>query len=362
MSKAKVVVLKTSSKTVLNDYQDLITIESIDQFLSKEKMTILKDNISWHYPFPGANTTPWQLEGTILSLKKLGYENLVTVHNNTVVNDPFKGGKLNKLTAIHEKYQIPEKYNFIENDIKWISYVPKGEMLALHKIFPKGIYIPEFFFDKNIIHLPTMKCHIYTTTTGAMKNAFGGLLNTRRHYAHSLIHETLVDLLTIQKEIHSGIFAVMDGTTAGNGPGPRTMKPVETNFILASADQVAIDAIAAKIMGFDPMSIKYIRLAHEAGLGVGKVEEIEILGEDISGTNLNFSVGDNLASRVGDLFWSSPLKLLQKLLFHTPLVYAFIFGSAFYHDRCWWNLKGKQVYKNWLINSQWGKLFNQRYA
>ncbi len=362
MSKAKVLVLKTSSKTILDDYQDLIAMAGIEKFLCKDKTTILKDNISWHYPFPGANTTPWQLEGTILSLKKLGYENIVTVHNNTVVNDPFKGGKLNKLTSVYTKYEIPERYNFIENDIKWIPYKPKSRMLALDKIFPKGIYIPEFFFDKNIIHLPTMKCHIYTTTTGAMKNAFGGLLNTKRHYAHSLIHETLVDLLTIQKEIHSGIFAIMDGTTAGNGPGPRTMKPVETSLILASGDQVAIDAIAAKIMGFDPMGIKYIRLAHEAGLGVGKIKEIEVLGEDISKINLNFSVGDNLASRVGDLFWSSPLKLLQKFLFHTPLVYTFIFGSAFYHDRCWWTLKGKQIYKNWLINSQWGKLFNQRHA
>ena len=64
--------------------------------------------------------------------------------------------------------------------------------------------IPDYFFGKNIVHLPTTKCHIYTTTTGAMKNAFGGLLNTRRHYTHSWIHETLVDLLAIQKEIHSG--------------------------------------------------------------------------------------------------------------------------------------------------------------
>jgi uncharacterized protein (DUF362 family) len=45
-----------------------------------------------------------------------------------------------------------------------------------------------------------------------------------------------VDLLAIQKEIHPGIFAVMDGTTAGNGPGPRTMTPVVKNIILASVD------------------------------------------------------------------------------------------------------------------------------
>ncbi|MFN4191293.1 MAG: DUF362 domain-containing protein, partial [Pseudothermotoga sp.] len=213
------------------------------------------------------------------------------------------------------------------------------------------------FFGKNIVHLPTMKCHIYTTTTGAMKNAFGGLLNTKRHYAHSWIHETLVDLLKIQKEIHSGIFAVMDGTTAGNGPGPRTLKPVQTNLILASSDQVAIDAVAAKIMGFDPMQIEYIRIADEEGLGNGKLENIEVLGYDISNLNYNFSVGDNLASRVGDLLWFGPLKRLQKLFFRTPLVYVFVLASEIYHDKVWWNLKGKRIFHKWLEESDWGRLF-----
>ena len=58
-----------------------------------------------------------------------------------------------------------------------------------------------------------------------MKNAFGGLLNEQRHWTHPVIHETLVDLLMIQKKIHRGMFAVMDGTFAGDGPGPRCMVP-----------------------------------------------------------------------------------------------------------------------------------------
>jgi len=95
---------------------------------------------------------------------------------------------------------------------------PKGEMRVLNKIFPEGLKIPEYFMGKNIVHLPTVKCHIYTGTTGSMKNAFGGLLTSRRHYTHSVIHETLNDLLTIQKEIHAGIFTVMDGLYAGMGP------------------------------------------------------------------------------------------------------------------------------------------------
>lgn len=289
----------------------------------------------------------------------MGFNDLVAVHNNTVVTDPFKGGKLNKLDPIYRRYHIPEKYNFQPQDVSWETYRPHARMRVLNKIYPHGIKIPSFFIGKNIVHLPTVKCHIYTTTTGAMKNAFGGLLNTRRHYTHSVIHETLVDLLAIQKEIHSGIFTVMDGTFCGNGPGPRTMIPVEKGLILASADCVAIDAVAAKIMGFDPMKIDYIRLAHEDGLGVGRIEEIEVLGEDISEMNFRFSVGDNFPSRFGDLFWFSPLKKIQKILFHTPLVYLFVFASYFYHDRIWWPFVGKRIIEAIETNTTWGKFFKR---
>ena len=202
-----------------------------------------------HFPFLSANTTPWQLEGVILALKDAGYENLVCVQNETVVTDAFKGEKLNKYVGVFEKYKIPVRYNFRMSDMKWVRYSPEASMRVLPEIFPEGIMIPDYFMGKNVVHLPTVKCHIYTGTTGAMKNAFGGLLNTRRHYTHSVIHETLNDLLAIQKEIHPGIFSVMDGTVCGNGPGPRTMQPVEKDLMLASGDSTAIDAGSGEIDG-----------------------------------------------------------------------------------------------------------------
>ncbi|MFW5999002.1 MAG: DUF362 domain-containing protein [Halanaerobiaceae bacterium] len=359
MSKSTVAVLKTEPDRVLQDYQTIMEMAGIKEELDQNKTTILKDNISWHFPYPGANTTPWQLEGSILGLQKFGYNDIVCVQNKTVVTDAYKGEKLNKYTPIFEKYGIPVKYNFKEEDMNWVKYEPEGEMLVLDEIFPEGIKIPDYFFDKNILHQPTTKCHIYTTTTGSMKNAFGGLLDSQRHYCHSHIHETLVDLLKIQQEIHSGVFTVMDGTTAGNGPGPRTMIPVIKDYILASSDSVAIDAVAARMMGFDPMEIDYIRLAHEEGLGCGIVEDIEIKGEDISDVDYGFEVGDNLASSVGDLLWFGPLKWLQRILFHTRFVYTFIFGSFFYHDKIWYPLKGRKIVREWEENTKWGQLFKQ---
>ena len=269
MSKSKVAVLKVKPETILSDIERLCELAGMSSVLDKSATTILKDNISWHYPFPGANSTPWQLEGTILALKNSGYENVTCVQNKTVVTNAFKGEDLNHYLPLFKRYNIPVLYNFKDEDMKWVDFRPKARLHVLHNIFPEGIRIPDYFFGKNIVHLPTVKCHIYTTTTGAMKNAFGGLLSTKRHYTHSWIHRTLVDLLAIQKEIHSGLFAVMDGTTAGNGPGPRTMFPVIKDYMLASQDQVAIDAVAAKMMGFDPMSLEYISVAHEDGLGTG---------------------------------------------------------------------------------------------
>jgi len=357
MLKSKVAVIKTSPERVLTDLEKLLKMADIEAALPKSSPTILKDNISWHFPMPGANSTPWQLEGTIAALRGMGYDSITAVENKTVVTRPVYGEKLNKFDRVFRKYSIPVKYNFESRDMAWTEFKPRKAMRVLDKIYPHGIHIPDFFVGRNIIHFPTMKCHIYTTTTGAMKNAFGGLLSTRRHYTHTWIHETLVDLLAIQKEIHSGLFAVMDATTAGNGPGPRTLKPVRADYILASSDQVAIDALSAKMMGFDPLSIPYIRMATEDGLGNGDPRRIEIVGDDVSGVDFRFKVGDNFASLFGDLFWFSPLKKLQNIFFRTPLVNLFVIASDFYHDKFWWNFKGKKILKNWKTESPWGRLW-----
>lgn len=358
MPKSKVAVLKVKPASILDDIERLCSLADMKGALKAGATTILKDNISWHYPFPAANTTPWQMEGTILALQKAGLFDITCVQNKTVVTNAFKGEDLNNYVPIFRKYGIPVLYNFKEEDMKWIHYRPKAKMHVLDHIFPEGITIPEYFVGKNIVHLPTVKCHIYTTTTGAMKNAFGGLLATHRHYTHSWIHKTLVDLLAIQKEIHPGLFAIMDGTTAGNGPGPRTMFPVVKDYMLASADQVAIDAVAAKMMGFDPLSLEYIRVAHDDGLGVGDVRDIEIVGADISNESWGFQVGDNGASRVGDIMWFGPMKRFQKLFFHTPLVNVFIFGSEAYHDYYRWPLKDKRTFEHWKKTTSWGRLFD----
>jgi hypothetical protein len=76
---------------VLPDYQRLFELAGGPEALAPNTTTILKDNISWHFPMPSANTTPWQLEGTILALRRAGFTDLVCVENQTVVTNASKG-------------------------------------------------------------------------------------------------------------------------------------------------------------------------------------------------------------------------------------------------------------------------------
>ncbi len=178
--KARVAVTRVTPDNILQDIDRLVDLGGVSHALAAGQTTILKDNISWHFPFPAANTTPWQLEGTIQALARRGFTDQVCVQNKTVVTNAFKGEDLNHYVPIFKRYQIPVLYNFKDEDMAWVHYKPKARMRVLDRVFPEGIHLPDYFFGKNIVHLPTTKCHIYTTTTGAMKNAFrGGTTRTR---------------------------------------------------------------------------------------------------------------------------------------------------------------------------------------
>lgn len=356
--RGKVAVLKTRPETVLEDYAEVMRLAGFEETLPKDRDTLLKINISWQTWYPACSTAPWQLEGVIRALQAAGYRNLIGAHNDTVVVDTRDAEHNNKHRYITDKYEIPCVYLY-ENQFEWITYEPKQPFLVLDKVYPEGVRIPKIFIDKNILQLPTVKTHVFTKITGAMKNAFGGLLHRNRHWTHAVIHETLVDLLQIQQDIHTGLFAVMDGTFAGDGPGPRAMRWHEKDIILASADQVAIDAISAKLQGFDPLEIPFLRLAQERGFGVADPREIEIVGYDIEQEPAwHFVQEDTFASRGQKMIYHGPLKPFEKLLLQTPLVPWSYFASNFYHNVYWYPFVGRQRVRD-ALQTKWGRMFQE---
>lgn len=353
--KSQVAVLKTSPETILEDYRRLLYLVRYRDYFSTEEKILIKLNLSWTKYFPACSSQPWQLEGVVKTLLTDGYspQRLFAVENKTVVTKPWEGARQNKWLGVLEKYGL--KFTALP-EVEWIKYTFKTKLLKLHEIFPEGIEIPKMFPGKSVIHLPTVKTHGHTITTGAIKNAFGGLLKEVRHYGHEFIHEVMVDLLLMQKEIHKIILAVMDGTICGDGAGPRTMKPFIGNYILASFDQVAIDAVAAKMMGFNPLEIPYLRMASEMGLGNANFNQIEIIGDDISEVNFHFKTKRSFVIWGDQMLRKGFLKPFKKIALHSPLWVWAPAASNIYHDYLWYPIIGKKRIKE-FNKTAWGKLF-----
>lgn len=352
-----VAIVKTNPDTVKNDYARVMHLAGYNRCVSPEYDTLIKLNLSWTKFFPACSTPPWALDGVINTLSSDGWElsKLIPIENKTVVTDPWKGAANNKWLPVLAQYGL--EFTPL-TEVEWVRYEFKTPLLKLNDIFPEGIEIPKIYIGKNIIHLPTVKTHGHSVTTGATKNAFGGLLKEVRHYAHKYIHEVLVDLLIMQRELHPGVFAVMDGTVCGDGAGPRTMDPKIKNYILASSDSVAIDAIAAKMMGFEPMDIPYIRMATEMGLGCGQVEKIDVVGEDIYGVNFGFKSKRSFVIMGDQMIRKGWLRPLEGVLLHSPLMVWAPFASTVYHDWFWYPLKGRRIVKNFM-STEWGSLFQK---
>ena len=367
MARSKVAVVRTTPATVLADVHRAMSLAGYREVVDPAADTALKVNITWHFFYPAANTTPWQLEGVVRALLADGYDKarIHACHNRTVVIDARLGERENKQRDVVDAHGLRNVHLYDDGE-EWIDVRDAvgdlaRDFLVLNQVYPKGFSIPRRFIGENVIHLPTVKTHVFTTTTGAMKNAFGGLLNEKRHWTHPVIHETLVDLLSIQKRIHRGVFAVMDGTFAGDGPGPRCMLPHVKNVLLASADQVAIDAVAAKLMGFDPLQdLKYVRLAHERGLGCGDVRDIELVGDaDAAGENWHFEgpyKALTFASKNQHRIYWGPLKRPLEWSLKTWLAPWAYLASVTYHDLYWYPFVGR-AHLEQVLKSDWGRLF-----
>jgi len=153
----------------------------------------------------------------------------------------------------------------------------KGELL-------KKVFISPLVLEADIIlNLPKLKTHSFTAFTGAVKNMFGVIPHGFRHRYHrqfirnDVFSQMLVDIFSCVPP-H---LTIMDAIIAMEGEGPSTGNPKKVGVIIASEDAVAVDAVASKITGTNPMNIYTTQDAHERGLGIGRIEDIEIVGENI---------------------------------------------------------------------------------
>jgi uncharacterized protein (DUF362 family) len=354
---ARVAVVRTRPETVIADYARVMDLAGYRDTLSRDRDTLIKLNLSWTKYFPSCSSQPWQVDGVVGKMLVDGFSRsrLIPIENKTVVTNPREGCRNNRWEPVLQKHGLTFQPL---TEVDWQVYRFKSPLLKLNEIFPEGIQIPAIYPGRQILHLPTVKTHGHAVMTGSVKNSFGGLLREVRHYAHKYMHEVLVDLLYMQRELHPAVFTVMDGTVAGDGAGPRTMIPRVKNLILAASDSVAIDAIAARLMGFDPLSIPFLRMAHERGLGIADPRQIEVVGDDVSTENFGFQTRKSLVIWGDQMIRKGFLRPLERILLHSPLMVWAPFASNVYHDAVWYPTIGRSRIREFM-GTEWGQLFRK---
>lgn len=314
-SAALVSLVRTRPDEIFANVREAMELANWQQFISPGAEVSLKVNLGWDKLIPGAVSAPWVVEGVIQTIREYVGRIYLVESDQVVVNveDALRKTRLD---------QVCKKYN-----IEWVN-MSRGEFVHMQsndRLVLKDVYIPEILTRTEVITLPLMKTHNKSTITGAIKNQWG-CLQTLRHSFHLVLSQALVDINAIVRPR----FAVMDGTIALEGNGPKSGRPKEMNLVLASGDLVALDVVAAQAMGFDPDRIEHLQLCARHSLGTAGRKDITMVGERIEEVRGHFVPAKHNA--VSWLELALRKSFVRWLVFDTPLFTLFCWGARRYYD------------------------------
>ena len=261
--------------------ESISLIGGLSNALKSANKVLVKPNMGVDLPSSTGTTTNPVVVATLVELIKEAGVKRVLVGESAVVG--YDAGKVFDMLGVRELFKTAgaEVVN-LDADKSVKVKVPKGHVLDNIRIH-RTAWECDF-----IISVPVMKTHPQTLVSLGMKNMKGTLPDSMKKVMHRIgvkeikyefeLEHAIVDLISILKPN----LTVIDGIIAQEGYKPGSPgiggSPVEFNTVIAGFDPVATDAIAAYLMGFDPMEVRHIRLAFERGLGEARIQKIKLVG------------------------------------------------------------------------------------
>jgi len=215
----------------------------------------------------GATTDPIVVEALIQSIQPIN-KRVFVVESDATMTNAYTACELTGMQSLCDKYSVQFiNLRYVKDKLK--VNVPVPEALS-------EITLPKRVLESYVISAAKLKTHDETQVTLGLKNMFGLLPDKfkAKFHAHG-IEKVIVDINSVIKPA----FTIIDGFFGMEGDGPVSGKPVKMDLVIAGKDPVATDAVASKVMGFEPTSIFYIQRAAEKGIGT--LENIQVVGNSI---------------------------------------------------------------------------------
>jgi uncharacterized protein (DUF362 family) len=236
-------------------------------FVKKDARVTLKPNAAWACtPAEGANTHPDLVRAFCLGAFEAGAKSVTLPEINASPKSFEISGILEALKDTQARLYKPEK----ESELRKVD-IPKGVIL-------KEAMVPVDILDCDcLVNMPVAKHHGAATVTLSMKNWMGSDKNRGKWHAKGL-HQCIADFSTLVKPA----LVIIDATRIMTTNGPRGPGKLEyPDKIIIGRDPVACDAVAATLFGHKPLSIQYIKMAQDLGVGCGDLDQIKVVEEAV---------------------------------------------------------------------------------
>ncbi len=200
-----------------------------------------------------------------------------------------------KYHALQDEYDVPILLVDLNGETEWETITA-----YLHNRSEYQVHMPKTVLDcPCTISIAIAKTHDVCNVTLALKNMIMGTIRKQdRVKMHGYLEHKTRELPTESQRMNVNLIrlshhlkpdiGVVDGTVGLQGNGPGGKDAVELGVAAASADVFAVDAVMAKAMGFDPLSLGLLRYANQLGLGVADLDKIDVLGTAIEDIAVDF--------------------------------------------------------------------------
>ncbi|MFP4465854.1 MAG: DUF362 domain-containing protein [Candidatus Goldiibacteriota bacterium] len=246
--------------------QGIKAMGGMGEFVKKGQSVVVKPNIGWDTSVErAANTNPDLVEEIIRQAYTAGAKRVYvfdhtcdhwrSCYKNSGIRDAVRRAK-GIMVPGHEKKYYKK------------AAVPGGKAI-------KTADVHELIIKSDVfINVPILKTHGSTRLTIGMKNLMGTVWS-RRPWHIAGLHEKIAEFAGYRKPDLTVVDAYR--VMVKNGPRGVSVNDVELmKYQVLSRDIVAADAAAAKIFGIEPGSIKYIKHAHEKGIGNMDLDTLRI--------------------------------------------------------------------------------------
>ncbi len=247
------------------------------------KTVLLKPNLVEFDAGTVINTDPRLVHATVLALRQMGAAS-VTVgegpgHRRDTEFVLRTSGLLDVIHDVDAPFTDLNTAGVVRQALNSF-YTPLGE-----------IWLPQPIAQADVvISMPKMKTHHWAGATLSMKNCFGCMPGRVYGWPKNVLHWAGIEpsIIDVSAAVHPEL-QIVDGIVAMEGDGPIKGTPKDMGVLVFGTDMVATDATSARLMGFDPERLGYLR---EAGTFLGQVhlEEIQQVGEDPEALAQDFEV------------------------------------------------------------------------